>query len=133
MPQGKRGKFTIPGQETSRNRHMAKKQKKKNMGFNVGFQPYADHDIYHASVMAGVCTGKVEEELEFRGKEPPQACSVYRRTDTDIVSISLRRPRQVVCCRRSKPLTNKLPDGTLFHWKTEGLPPQPASSRRHSH
>ena len=81
------------------------------MGFNVGFQPYADHDIYRASVMVGVCTGKVEEEPDIQGKEQPQACSVYRRPDTDIVSICLRRPRLVVCCLRSKPLTNKLPDG----------------------
>ena len=33
----------------------------------MGFQPYADHDIYRASVMVGVCSGKVEEDLEFRG------------------------------------------------------------------
>ena len=32
---------------------MAKKthsKKKKNMAFNVGFQPYADHDIYRAII-----------------------------------------------------------------------------------
>ena len=53
----------------------------------------------------------MEQEPEFRGKEPPHACSVYRQTDTDIVSICLRRLRRVVCCSRSKPLTNRLPEG----------------------
>ena len=53
-------------------------QKTHSMWFNVGFQPYADHDTYRASIMVGLCTGKVEEEPEFQGKEPPQACSVYR-------------------------------------------------------
>ena len=55
-----------------------KKNHKKKHGFNVGFQPYADHDIYLASVMVGVCTRKVEEEPVFRGgggEELPQACS----------------------------------------------------------
>ena len=37
------------------------------------------------------------------------ACLVYRRTETDLVSICLRHLRPVVCCHRSKPLTNKLP------------------------
>ena len=140
-PQGKKGNFTISGHETPRNRHMEKKKNSQEKhGFNVGFQPYADHDIYLASVMVGVCTGKVEEGPEFRGgKEPPQACSVYRRTDTDIVPICLRSPRLVVCCRRSKLLTNKLPDGDdgihcfIGRPKAFGFPPQPASSRRHSH
>ena len=59
MPQGKRGKFTIPGHETPRNRHMAKnskKKKKKNLRFNVGFQPYADHDIYRAIIFFNYTT-----------------------------------------------------------------------------
>ena len=35
-------------------------------------------------------------------KLPQQACSVYRLTETDLVSICLRRPRLVVCCQGSK-------------------------------
>ena len=42
------------------------KNSPKCMEFSVGFQPYANHDIYHASVMVEVCTGKVEEEPEYR-------------------------------------------------------------------
>ena len=61
MPRGKRGKFTIPGHETPRNRHMAKnsqkkKKKKKDMAFNVGFQPYADHDMYRAIIFFNYMT-----------------------------------------------------------------------------
>ena len=58
MPQGKRGKFTIPGHETRRNRHMAKTHthQKKNLRFNVGFQPHADHDIYRATIFFNYMT-----------------------------------------------------------------------------
>ena len=35
-----------------------------------------------------VCTQEVEEEPEFRVKEPSQACSVYRRTETGTSTIS---------------------------------------------
>ena len=46
-------------------------------------------------------------------REPQQACSLFgvqtnRNRLTCIFSICLRRTRLVVCCRRSKPLTNKL-------------------------
>ena len=66
-------------------------------------------------------------------------CSVYRRTETDLVSIFLRRPRPVVCCRRSKPVTNKLPGlaGGVHCFIEESLTwtfsPQPASWRGSSH
>ena len=36
------------------------------MGFNGGFQPYASHDIYHASVTVGVCTSESELLLVTR-------------------------------------------------------------------
>ena len=32
------------------------KQKTKNMAFNVGFQPYADHDIYRAIIFFNYMT-----------------------------------------------------------------------------
>ena len=34
----------------------SKKKKKKNMAFNVGFQPYADHDIYRAIIFFNYMT-----------------------------------------------------------------------------
>ena len=60
-------------------------------------------------------SGRAEEEPKWREGEPQLACSVYRQTKTDLVSICLRRLRPVVCCRRSKPLRNKLP------WLTGGI------------
>ena len=33
-----------------------KKKRKKNMAFNVGFQPYADHDIYRAIIFFNYMT-----------------------------------------------------------------------------
>ena len=50
MPQGKRGKFTIPGNETPETDIWQKTHKK------IWIQPYAGHDIYCASVTVGVCT-----------------------------------------------------------------------------
>ena len=62
----------------------------------------------------GQCNGRsmylnAEEVPVWREGEPQHTYSVYRRTETDLVSVLLRRPRPVVCCRRSKPLTNNLP------------------------
>ena len=34
----------------------SKKKKKKNVAFNVGFQPYADHDIYRAIIFFNYMT-----------------------------------------------------------------------------
>ena len=122
----------------NRNRHMAKTSQEKNMGL-MWVSNQTPITIYRASVMVGVCTGKVKKNPSSGEKEPPQACSVYRRTDTDIVPIRLRRPRLVVCLRRSKPLTNKLHDGDdgvhcfTRRPKAFGFPPQPAPSRRNSH
>ena len=81
----------------------------KTVRFNVGFQPYAGHDMYHASVTVGVCG-----------------------------SICLRLPRLAICYRKSKPLTNKQPDEDdgvhCFNGRPKafGFPQQLASSRGHS-
>ena len=51
----------------------------------------------------------VEEEPEYPEKEPQQACSVYRQNRNRYSLVFLGRQIAVVCSRRSKPLTNKLP------------------------
>ena len=35
---------------------LTQKKKKKNVAFNVGFQPYADHDIYRAIIFFNYMT-----------------------------------------------------------------------------
>ena len=72
-------------------------------------EPHADHEWRSCQGNGRSLYLNAEEEAEYRVGEP-QTCSVYRWTETDLaVSICLWRPRPVVCCRRSKPLINKLP------------------------
>ena len=64
----------------------------------------------------------MEKESEFLEKEIQQACSVYRQNQNRHSLVFLGHQRPGICCRRSKPLTNKLPRagtwrGTLLHWK----------------
>ena len=102
-------------------------------------EPHTDHEWWSCHSNGRSLYLNAEEEPECQVGELQQACSVYRRTETDLVSICLRRPRPVVCCCRSKPLTNKLP------WLADGVhcfieeslewtfSPQPTSSRGSSH
>ena len=102
-------------------------------------EPYADHEWWLCQCNGQSLYLNAEEEPKCWSGEPQQACSVYRRTKTDSVSICLRHQRPVVCCLRSKPLTNKLPwlagGITLRHRKSLAwtFSPQPASSQGSSH
>ena len=74
----------------------------------------------------------MEEEPEHPEKEPQQACSVYRPNRYRLGLVFLRRQRLSVCCRRSKPLTNKLPydsGGVYCITGSPSLPQQSASWR----
>ena len=90
MPQGKRGKFTIPGQETHRNRIIAKTltQKKKNMGFNVGFQPYADHDIYRAIIFFNYMT--FVEQIFYSYQGGPYSPTVHITPNSPNTEVGVR-------------------------------------------